>query len=232
VNGKREVPRLTAQLTHRSQQLYWLDGNHEDFARLYAVPVELDGLRHLAPRITHLPRGYRTKLNGNRSLAVLGGAASIDRFRRSRTSWWRQELITDEDLAALGTERADIMIGHDAPVPLPALDACLERTKGNWPHEMLDYAAAGRARFHIGFARVRPLLYLGGHYHRAVDETFTFAGTSGEFTTRAVLVDRIAEQRAATVAILNTKTLELEFRTTSGSVVDRGGHERRDSGRP
>lgn len=44
--------RITKALRERGMSLYWLDGNHEDFDRLYAYPIdEATGLRPLTDRV-------------------------------------------------------------------------------------------------------------------------------------------------------------------------------------
>ena len=82
-------------------------------------------------------------------------------------------------MAALGHEKADVLIGHDAPLGLPSLDAWLAATDHGWPPAGLKYSAEGRALFHRGFLQVQPRLYLGGHYHRHIDELITYSPATG-----------------------------------------------------
>ena len=221
-NWDNDLDKLSGRLAERGQILFWLDGNHEDFRRLYAkFPVSPDGLRRLRPNIIHLPRGYRTSLNFERTLAVLGGANSIDRHHRTEgLTWWPQERITDDDLKLLGHEHADILIGHDAPSPLPTLDESLAKTDHFWPQEMLAYAAAGRQKFTEGFLQVRPSLYFGGHYHQYIDETATYGEGEDTFETRVILLG-MNGSNTLSQAVLNLQNLEVEAFARNNAIVTR-----------
>ena len=121
--------KLSKRLGDRGQTLYFVDGNHEGFGRLLKFPIGRDGLRWIRPNLAHIPRGFRTRLVAGRTLAALGGANSIDfAHRLEGHSWWAEEAITDADLTALGDDPADVLIGHDAPTSLPALDRWLSET--------------------------------------------------------------------------------------------------------
>ena len=204
--------KLSKRLADRGQSLFFVDGNHEDFRRLLKFPVGADGLRWIRPNLAHIPRGYRTRLVSGRTLAALGGANSVDSvLRQEGYSWWAEEAITDADLAALGDDPADILIGHDAPMNLPTLDRRLAETAGLWPAAGREYAAAGRAVFHRGFIQVQPQLYLGGHYHRFIDETVAYGAGETGFVARVVILDKNGSKDAISQAILDMATLELTF---------------------
>jgi hypothetical protein len=210
--NSRELGRLSAHLVEHEQTLFFVDGNHENFDLLQALPLNLDGSAQVAPAITYLPRGYRTKLSSDRSLAVLGGANSIDReYRVDGVSWWQQESITSADLEALGSAHADVMIGHDAPLAVPPLDAMLESTASHWSAEGLAYSDEGRRNFHKGFLQVRPTLYLGGHYHYKVDELVRYESPQGDFDTRVIVLGNAEGPAADSVAILDVHTLAIDY---------------------
>ena len=44
-----DLSKLSRRLAARQQRLFFCDGNHEDFTRLYRHPVSGDGLRWLRP---------------------------------------------------------------------------------------------------------------------------------------------------------------------------------------
>lgn len=100
---------IEAALRRTNLTLQFVDGNHEDFTRLYSWSVGDDGRREISPRVHHLPRGFRWELDGIRFLA-LGGAFSVDRRRRVLgESWWIEETITNEQIQAAssgGSRRA------------------------------------------------------------------------------------------------------------------------------
>lgn len=82
-NWVNTIDKISRRLRKLGQVLYFVDGNHEDFARLHSFPVDADGLRRIRSNIIHLPRGYRTALVSGKKMAVLGGANSIDRDHRA-----------------------------------------------------------------------------------------------------------------------------------------------------
>ena len=100
--------------------LYYVDGNHENFDMLYAIPVEADGTRHLRPRIRHMPRGTLHKINGC-DVFAFGGAKSTDRgMEELGRSYWIQELPNySESQQGIDTLNAakniDFVISHAAP---------------------------------------------------------------------------------------------------------------------
>jgi predicted phosphodiesterase len=221
-NWDNDLDKVSKRLTQRGQVLYWLDGNHEAFTTLYSkFPVAEDGLRQLRPNVIHLPRGYRTPLTFGRTLAVLGGANSIDAHHRELGStWWLEEQITDDDLEKLGHEHAEVMLGHDAPTPLPGLDESLAKTDHFWPQEMLAYAAAGRQKFTEGFLQVRPSLYFGGHYHQYIDETVAYGEAAAAFETRVILLG-MNSSSTLSQAVLNLQNLKVEAFTRNDTTVTR-----------
>jgi hypothetical protein len=191
--------------------LYFVDGNHEDHLRLSRYPISADGLRWLRPNIAHIPRGFRTALQSGLRFAALGGANSVDvGHRLAGSSWWTEESITEADLAALGEGHADVMVGHDAPLGVPALDRRLVATDHWWPEAGVAYSAAGRQMFHRGFLQVRPRLYLGGHYHYHVDETVDFDTGGDPFSCRVVILD-MNQGNGWSQAILDVATLDLHY---------------------
>ena len=102
----------------------FVDGNHENFARLNALPEEewRGGRVHrVSESVLHLMRGQIFEIDG-RSFFTMGGAASHDRqFRKEGRSWWPEELPSEEELsradAALdGCGRlVDYVLTHCAP---------------------------------------------------------------------------------------------------------------------
>lgn len=144
--------------------LGFVEGNHEDFDWLLAHPVAPDGLRYLRERVVHLPRGFRWTWGNTRCLAV-GGAYSIDKFLRipGRT-WWPQEVISDEDVAAIAAAgTADVMFCHDCPsgIHVPGI----ERDRWGYPDDALATSEQNRQRLRDIVDQVRPKRLWHGHFH-------------------------------------------------------------------
>jgi predicted phosphodiesterase len=218
-NWSNQVVKVSKRLGARNQVLYFVDGNHEDHKVLASFPVGKNGTREIRENLIHLPRGYRTTLTSGRTLAALGGANSIDLDHRVEgRTWWPEEAITEADLEALGTDHADILVGHDAPLDVLSLDQALTRSDPIWPPLALAYAQEGRRMFHRGFLQASPNLYLGGHYHRPIDETVGYFDGSHGFPARVVLLDMV-QNEGASCAILTIDTLGLELFTSRGRPV-------------
>lgn len=102
----------------------FIDGNHENFARLNALPEEgwHGGRVHrVSESVLHLMRGQVFEIDG-RSFFTMGGAASHDRqFRKEGRSWWPEELPSEEELARADAaldgcgRRVDYVLTHCAP---------------------------------------------------------------------------------------------------------------------
>ena len=112
------------QLENSPWTTLFLDGNHENFSLLKALPGEE---RFGAPvgvvsaHVFHLRRGYIYTLQ-NKHCFVFGGARSVDRKgRRSGESWWRQEIPSEEefrrglDVLEEADWKVDWILTHTAP---------------------------------------------------------------------------------------------------------------------
>lgn len=102
----------------------FIDGNHENFTRLNALPEEewRGGRVHrVSESVLHLMRAQIFEIDG-RSFFTMGGAASHDRqFRKEGRSWWPEELPSEEELARADAaldgcgRRVDYVLTHCAP---------------------------------------------------------------------------------------------------------------------
>lgn len=189
-NGTDELEQLNAQVERNGQTLLFVDGNHEDHLALAMYPVAGDGIRWLTSAIGHLPRGYRSTLSDGSVIAALGGANSIDfEYRVINESWWTEEGITNEDLLALGSDRVDVLLAHDAPMFVRALEDLVLGNRKRFSLASVFYAEMGRRKFHQGFMQVKPSIQFSGHYHFAVDEVVEYTDGEDRFSTRVIVLD-------------------------------------------
>ncbi len=160
--------------------IWFIDGNHEHFTKLdrdvraaQVVAGVAEGDRdpvELTPGLVYLPRGSRALVAG-RSVACVGGAASIDRADRVEgTSWFPEERISDLDIEAVAAGgHADILITHDAPsgwkIPGIESDGPLEEA---WRLE-LPTCEQHRERVREVLDLVTPSVLIHGHYHSAYE---------------------------------------------------------------
>jgi hypothetical protein len=99
-----------------------------------------------------------------------------------------EDQITEADLEALGTERVDALLGHNAPIS-KALKRRTPQPGGIWTAEEIAYATTGQAMFHRGVPQVRPKLVLSGHCHRFLDTSMCLEDRRGEhFEVRNVIL--------------------------------------------
>jgi hypothetical protein len=206
----QQLDEVQAELDKHGVTLFITGGNHDGYDEWDKIPAGTDGIRWVRHNIGLLPRGWRATSPTGNIIASLGGANSIDRAsRKPHSSWWSQESITEADLAALGHDRVDVLLGHDVPKS-SALDAELIPNESMWHPVGLAYAQHGQAMFHRGVRQVRPRLTIGGHYHLHLDSTERFVDLSGSvFETRVVVL--AADGHHTTIAVLNTDTLELNY---------------------
>lgn len=113
-------------LENKSFTTLFVDGNHENFDRLYAYPIEQwngGNIHRIRPSVIHLMRGQIFEIE-EKKIFTFGGAKSHDisagilelddpNFHRKRKkldkerkmyrinhlSWWKQELPTKEEMA-------------------------------------------------------------------------------------------------------------------------------------
>lgn len=96
--------------------LYFVDGNHENFHQLNSLPEDENGMGFVSKHIRHLKRGRRYNINGKDILAI-GGADSVDQFYRTEgLSWWREEAITQEDIDRVEEGHYDYVLSHTCPL--------------------------------------------------------------------------------------------------------------------
>lgn len=170
-NDKPFLNQMEHLLSEWDIEMYFIDGNHEDFNRLYEKKILDDGTRYVRDHITYLPRGYRWDWHGVSFLA-LGGAVSIDRNHRVEgRSWWPQEALTDEDiLTAQSGGPVDVMFTHDSPASAP--NSICDDWQGQvkamkyFGKEQLAACTDHRKRLQEVTDVTTPRILYHGHYHK------------------------------------------------------------------
>jgi len=177
-NHQRFLKRVNETAKLYDIHIYFVDGNHEDFPYLYSFPLEEDGTRRVRSNIHHLPRGFRWNWLGVDFLAM-GGAYSVDRkWRTLNSSYFEEELITDEDiLNAVKGGRADVMISHDSPAgaPNPVTDDPIRQAEGirQFGQHAIYQANLHRQRLKTVTDLTDPALIVHGHYHAHGQKQYT-----------------------------------------------------------
>lgn len=172
-NDKPFLNKMEFLLAQWNIEMYFVDGNHENFNMLYEKKILDDGTRYVRDHITYIPRAYRWEWHGLTFLA-LGGAVSIDKnFRRPGRSWWPEEVLTDEDiLTAQAWGSVDVMITHDSPASAP--NSVTDDWQGQlsamkyYGKESLASCTAHRKRLQEVTDVTTPRLLFHGHYHKSM----------------------------------------------------------------
>lgn len=164
-DDREVVKKLDAILEEVDVDLWWIDGNHENFdflKMLFDLTPDDSEPTSMTSRITYLPRGYRFELGGVKFLAF-GGATSIDKHRRtSFGTWWPQESITDEQVERVTDEAVDFLLSHDVCSMTPSLERrLLNPIKPEREIESIE----NRKRLGEVARRVTPKINVHGHYH-------------------------------------------------------------------
>jgi hypothetical protein len=173
--GQAYLAHVSAAMAQVQAELWFIDGNHEDFpqlARLARAGTTPDGRVPVRPCLFHLPRGYRWTWHGRRWLAC-GGAVSLDRARRTEgLDWWPEEEISDaEEAAIIAGGHADVLISHDCP---SGVAHAFGRPPSWLAPEDLARADAHRRRLQRIVDAVQPTYVIHGHLHRAYQRNCDF----------------------------------------------------------
>lgn len=152
------VNQLNNELRKLNKELWFIDGNHEDFSILESLRKNTRGLGILASNILHIPRGHTWSWDNIRFIGV-GGAVSVDRnYRTLGYDYFKEEMITKDDLdKTLNAETVDIMISHDAPI-LPVTPKFFSESINRDADENIKKISEITAK-------LEPKLLVHGHYH-------------------------------------------------------------------
>lgn len=152
--GKIKVP--------ERDRLIWIPGNHENWNHI--DEYERGKLHEVDTRVFLASFGAIETINNKRYLFV-GGAESIDRiYRIEDKSWWKNEIITEDDMNFyyddnLDKENVDVVISHTCPTKfkLKGFDNFYLNSKFNDPSK--------QALTDI-LENNRPADWFFGHYHK------------------------------------------------------------------
>ena len=184
--GRDYLFRVSAALDQADADLLFVDGNHEDHARLCAerekaplmawgsrLPIPIgSGSRTVGARIHWLWRGHRWTWH-DRTWLALGGGVSLDRaIRTEGKNWWPQEEIGAEQAARVIVDGgADVMVTHDCP---SGVRHTFPPPPSFWDARDLARNDAHRERLQRIVDAVQPSHLMHGHLHRSYQRTCDF----------------------------------------------------------
>ena len=148
----KEEKHLLDWLEEKPFTTLFVDGNHENFDRLYSYPVELwhgGNVHKIRPSVIHLMRGQIYEIDG-KSFFTFGGASShdiesgildpedpdfkekkkwLDRewrsYRVNHITWWAQELPSEKEMQ----EGRANLAAHDNQVDFIVTHCCATSTQ-------------------------------------------------------------------------------------------------------
>ena len=150
----------------------FVDGNHENFDRLYDMPVSpWNGgkVHYIRDNIIHLMRGQVFEIDGKRFF-TMGGGNSIDKaMRTEHETWWSQEMPSREEynIAAENLQKnnnkVDYIITHTAPTSIITQN----NLNNHYEEELTDFFQ--RVMNHVSFDK-----WFFGHFHEdmVIDDKF------------------------------------------------------------
>lgn len=159
----------------------FIDGNHENFDRLFAYPAQdFHGGKasQVHDSIWYLRRGEVFELCGKKCF-VMGGAASIDKqWRVEGESWWAQEVPSEADydnaLANLNRHdnKVDLVLTHTCPLSIKNRIP-LHGHAGNIS-EKLDFVDPTETMLEDLMGRIQFERWYFAHFHldKEIDERF------------------------------------------------------------
>jgi len=185
--------------------LEWLDakpwetiallGNHENFERAYAFPLE----EHLGAPMYRVSEKVWLMQHGNiytidgKTFFAFGGAESIDKvFRKNRLSWWEEEIPTRTDydrgvrsLKAVAG-KVEYVITHTAPLEvIDTLGMMGALMDGDGPDDFTDPTVVllMALRKYINLDTLREWYF--GHFHTEA----VFRGSASGFLYHGLYMD-------------------------------------------
>lgn len=209
--GVKYLRAIDRQLKLYGMRIFITEGNHEDYSLINSLPVAEDGKKWLTERIALLPRGFRWEMDGH-SFVSFGGAASVNfTSLKENVSWWKEEAITAEDVYRLaGDGEADIMLAHDAPLGIEAIEALKRAHVDDWEPIELAYAYRSQKLMSYAVEAVRPKLFFHGHYHLGYQEEVLVIDSQDEgFLMQAYGLNM--NRHTKNIGILDTETLGFEW---------------------
>lgn len=142
-------------------KIFWIAGNHENHSDLKCItdyePIEIqDG-------ITYCPFGTVIEVNGY-SILMAGGAESTDKENRTEgLDWWKDEIISQDDMDNLPDCNIDIVISHT--IPRFFFNNC------GWDWLAERKRDPSTFALQLIFEKYRPKQWLSGHFHHYHKQT-------------------------------------------------------------
>lgn len=166
---EKYLNKLNKKLESYNIELWFIDGNHENFNWLLNKVKNPHGLNSVTSKIKYIPRGTMITL-GKKNFYFCGGAFSIDKFMRTiYKSWWPQETLSKEETEELinyynenySNYKIDYFISHDTPLFEHYQDDSIFMNQSDFYE---DYSHKMNLRKLYELIKAPKIIH--GHYHR------------------------------------------------------------------
>lgn len=166
---EKYLNKLNKKLESYNIELWFIDGNHENFNWLLNKVKNPHGLNTITSKIKYIPRGTMLTL-GKKNFYFCGGAFSIDKFMRTiYKSWWPQETLSKEETKELinyyndtySNYKIDYFISHDTPLFEHYQDDSIFMNQSDFYE---DYSHKMNLRKIYELTKAPKIIH--GHYHR------------------------------------------------------------------
>ena len=166
---EKYLNKLNKKLESYNIELWFIDGNHENFNWLLNKVKNPHGLNYITSKIKYIPRGTMLTL-GKKNFYFCGGAFSIDKFMRTiYKSWWPQEILSKEETEELinyynenySNYKIDYFISHDTPLFEHYQDDSIFMNQSDFYE---DYSHKINLRKIYELTKAPKIIH--GHYHR------------------------------------------------------------------
>lgn len=123
-NFEKYLFKINKKLKEYNLELWFIDGNHENFNWLLNKVANKHDLNEITSNIKYIPRGTLLNIN-DKNFYFCGGAFSIDNiYRTLNKTWWLQETLSNEETKELidfynknyKNYTVDYFISHDTPL--------------------------------------------------------------------------------------------------------------------
>lgn len=133
--------------------LHWIKGNHDNHEALSSFTRETEIIQGCIYHPNMVPWTW-----GKYTFVAVGGAYSIDKNQRTPgVDWWPEEEISNADVYACDSIRADIIVSHDCPLSVDLSYYLNYKTDPN--------THRNRQKLQAIVEVVKPKYLFHGHYH-------------------------------------------------------------------
>lgn len=165
-----DMVRVSMALQKVGAKMYWIDGNHENHARINSLERDSEGLAEVHPNMYHVRRGTFIEVDGHTWL-LNGGASSVDRkWRTEGFDWWPEERVDLDQIKSVPPTKVSVLVTHETPYRTKAINHLENRPGNYWPEVDVIISEEQTKILSELINSNRPEHVFHGHWHIRYDE--------------------------------------------------------------